>query len=87
MNGLIFLVEDAPEGGYTAHALEQSIVTEADDLETRGCIRAACIHPEREGGGCGGGVGEEFAAGGGWHARTMARRRRVPSLDRPAPAS
>ncbi len=34
MNGLIFLVEDAPEGGYTAHALEQSIVTEADDLET-----------------------------------------------------
>lgn len=33
MNELIFVVEDAPEGGYTARALGQSIVTEADDLE------------------------------------------------------
>ena len=34
MNELIFVVEDAPEGGSTARALGQSIVTEADDLET-----------------------------------------------------
>lgn len=34
MNELIFVVENAPEGGYTARALGQSIVTEADDLET-----------------------------------------------------
>ncbi|MGO8700901.1 MAG: 2-oxoisovalerate dehydrogenase [Limisphaerales bacterium] len=33
MNELIFLVEDAPEGGYTARALGQSIFTEADSLE------------------------------------------------------
>ncbi len=33
MNELIFLVEDAPEGGYTARALGQSIFTEADTLE------------------------------------------------------
>ncbi|HEY0385466.1 MAG TPA: hypothetical protein VGC64_05620 [Pyrinomonadaceae bacterium] len=34
MDELIFLVEDAPEGGYTARALGASIFTEADDLET-----------------------------------------------------
>jgi hypothetical protein len=33
MNELIFLVEDAPEGGYTARALGISIFTEADSLE------------------------------------------------------
>ena len=32
MNELIFLVEEAPEGGYTARALGASISTEADDL-------------------------------------------------------
>lgn len=32
MNEVIFLVEDAPEGGYTARALGASIFTEADDL-------------------------------------------------------
>lgn len=32
MNELIFLVEEAPEGGYTARALGASIFTEADDL-------------------------------------------------------
>ena len=32
MEELIFLVEDAPEGGYTARALGASIFTEADDL-------------------------------------------------------
>jgi hypothetical protein len=33
MNELIFLVEEAPEGGYTARALGQSIFTEAESLE------------------------------------------------------
>lgn len=32
-NELIFLVEEAPEGGYTARALSQSIFTEADTLQ------------------------------------------------------
>ena len=30
---LIVLVEDAPEGGYTARALGHSIFTEADSIE------------------------------------------------------
>ena len=34
MKELIFLVEDAPEGGYTARALGVSIFTEADDLDS-----------------------------------------------------
>jgi hypothetical protein len=34
MNELIFLVEEAPEGGYTARALGVSIFTEADDAES-----------------------------------------------------
>ncbi|MEX2088629.1 MAG: 2-oxoisovalerate dehydrogenase [Bacteroidota bacterium] len=33
MNELIFLVEEAPEGGFTARALGQSIFTEADTVE------------------------------------------------------
>jgi hypothetical protein len=32
MSELIFLVEEAPEGGFTAKALGQTIVTEADTL-------------------------------------------------------
>ena len=32
MNELIFIVEEAPEGGYIARALGASIFTEADDL-------------------------------------------------------
>lgn len=32
MGGLIFVVESAPEGGYTARALGESIFTEAEDL-------------------------------------------------------
>jgi hypothetical protein len=32
MDELIFMVEEAPEGGYTARALGESIFTEADDL-------------------------------------------------------
>jgi hypothetical protein len=33
MNEIIFLVEEAPEGGYTARALGHSIFTEADTWE------------------------------------------------------
>ena len=33
MNEIIFLVESAVEGGYTARALGESIFTEGDDLE------------------------------------------------------
>jgi hypothetical protein len=33
MNELIFLVEEAPEGGYTARALGQSIFTEANTIQ------------------------------------------------------
>lgn len=33
MNELIFLVEEAPEGGYTARALGESIFTEAGTIE------------------------------------------------------
>ncbi len=32
VNEIIFVVEEAPEGGYTAAALGASIFTEADDL-------------------------------------------------------
>ena len=31
---MIFVVEDAPEGGFTARALGESIFTEADDMES-----------------------------------------------------
>jgi hypothetical protein len=42
MNEIIFLVEAAPEGGYTARALGESIFTEGDDLtELRANIRDA----------------------------------------------
>ena len=33
MNEMIFLVEEAPEGGFTARALGASIFTEADTME------------------------------------------------------
>jgi predicted RNase H-like HicB family nuclease len=33
MSEIIFLVEEAPEGGYTARALGQSVFTEADTVE------------------------------------------------------
>ncbi|PYP98544.1 MAG: 2-oxoisovalerate dehydrogenase [Gemmatimonadetes bacterium] len=32
MNEVIFVVEEAPEGGFTARALDVSIFTEADTL-------------------------------------------------------
>jgi hypothetical protein len=34
MNEIIFLIEDAVEGGLTAKALGESIFTEADDVDT-----------------------------------------------------
>ncbi len=34
MDEMIFMVENAPEGGFTARALSASIFTEADSLET-----------------------------------------------------
>jgi len=33
MNEIIFLIEEAPEGGYTARALGHSIFTEAESLQ------------------------------------------------------
>jgi hypothetical protein len=32
VNEIIFLIEDAPEGGFTARALDVPIFTEADDI-------------------------------------------------------
>ena len=34
MSEIIFVVEEAPEGGFMARALGDAIFTEADDLET-----------------------------------------------------
>ena len=34
MKEIIFIVEDAPEGGYSARALGESIFTEADDIKS-----------------------------------------------------
>ncbi|MFN6568872.1 2-oxoisovalerate dehydrogenase [Dendronalium sp. ChiSLP03b] len=34
MSEIIFLVEEDPDGGYTARALGESIFTQADDLKT-----------------------------------------------------
>ena len=33
MNEIVFLVEEAKEGGYTARALGESIYTEADNMQ------------------------------------------------------
>jgi hypothetical protein len=42
MNEIIFVVEQAPEGGLTARALGTSIFTEADTVEElRGAVRDA----------------------------------------------
>lgn len=34
MTEIIFLIQEAPEGGYTARALGEAIFTEADDLSS-----------------------------------------------------
>lgn len=50
MNELIFLVEDAVEGGFTARALGESIFTEAETLsELRKMIRDAVLCHFEEG--------------------------------------
>ena len=42
MNEIIFLVEDSPEGGFTARALGHSIYTDADTIaELRDNVRDA----------------------------------------------
>jgi hypothetical protein len=51
MNEIIFVIEEAPEGGYTARALGKSIFTEANDLPAlRTAIRGAvdCHFEESE---------------------------------------
>lgn len=41
---LVFAVEEAPEGGYTARALGEAIFTQADDLEQlRSMVRDAVL--------------------------------------------
>jgi hypothetical protein len=52
MNELIFLVEKAPDGGFTARALGASIFTEADDWdELQSQVRDAvrCHYEEGQG--------------------------------------
>lgn len=34
MTEIVFLVEDDPDGGYTARALGKSIFTQAEDIES-----------------------------------------------------
>jgi len=43
MSELIFLVEEAPDGGFTARALGQSIFTEADTLAELPEMQSAVI--------------------------------------------
>jgi len=52
MDELIFLVQEALEGGFTARALGESIFTEADDLDSlRDMVRDAvrCHFDEGQG--------------------------------------
>ena len=54
MNEIIFLVEEAPEGGYTARALGVSVFTEADSLaglhdQVRDAVRCHFEEEERPG--------------------------------------
>ncbi len=51
MTEIIFLVEDDPEGGYTARAIGESIFTQADTIkELQELVRDAvhCHYPDRE---------------------------------------
>ena len=52
MSEIIFIVEEAPEGGFTARSLGASIVTEADDLaalekQIRDAVRCHFEEPQR----------------------------------------
>ena len=49
MTEIVFLVEEDPDGGYTARAVGEAIFTEADDVESlRGEVRDAvrCHFPD-----------------------------------------
>ena len=48
MNEIIFLVDEAPEGGYQARALGESIFTEAEDLESLHVRDAVQCHFEQD---------------------------------------
>lgn len=51
MTEIVFLIQDDPDGGYTARALGESIFTQADDLNTlRDMIRDAvrCHFPDEQ---------------------------------------
>ena len=51
MTEIAFLIQDDPDGGYTAHALGESIFTQADDMDTlRDMIRDAvrCHFPDEQ---------------------------------------
>ena len=51
MTEIVFIVEDDPDGGYTAVALTESIFTQADNIETlREMIRDAvhCHFPNEQ---------------------------------------
>jgi hypothetical protein len=41
---IIFAVDEAPEGGYTAHALGYSIVTEADSWDELQAMVRDAVH-------------------------------------------
>lgn len=44
MNEILFLVEDAPEGGYIARTLGESIFTEADTLPELRLMVQEAVH-------------------------------------------
>jgi hypothetical protein len=49
MSEIVFVVEEAPEGGFTARAVGESIFTEADDmaqLHARACEAVRCHFDE-----------------------------------------
>ena len=51
MTEIVFLVEDDPDGGFTARALEESIFTQADNMDTlREMVRDAvrCHFPDEQ---------------------------------------
>ena len=51
MTEIVFLVENDPDGGYTARALGKSIFTQADDIETlKAMVRDAvrCHFPNEQ---------------------------------------
>ncbi|MBE9251443.1 2-oxoisovalerate dehydrogenase E1 subunit beta [Dolichospermum sp. LEGE 00240] len=44
MMEIVFLVENDPDGGYTGTALDQSIFTQADDIETLPVMICDAVH-------------------------------------------